>query len=92
MSLTATYTEARANLAKLWDRLEQDRETLVIKRRGHESMVMLPMAEIESLLETAHLLRSPANARRLLGALQRALRDEGTATSPQELRQELGLG
>jgi len=36
MPISATYADARANFAKLWDRLEQDRELLVIERRGHE--------------------------------------------------------
>jgi len=93
MSSTTTYTDARANLASLWDRLEQDREVLVITRRGHESMAVLPVAEVESLLETAHLLRSPANARRLLGALRDALEDEdGAALSLEDLKRDLGIG
>ncbi len=92
MAISVTYTEARAKLASLWDRLEQDRELLVIRRRGHESMAMLPLAEVEALQETAHLLRSPANARRLLSALQRALEDQGTPQTVQSLTRDLGLG
>ncbi|MFW6198700.1 MAG: type II toxin-antitoxin system Phd/YefM family antitoxin [Acidobacteriota bacterium] len=91
MPISTTYTDARANLARLWDRLERDRELLVIERRGHEAMAMLPMAEVEALLEAAHLLRSPANARRLLRSLQRALEDEGAAADPRELARDLGL-
>lgn len=91
MPMTTTYTEARAKLAKLWDRLEEDRELLVIERRGHEAMAMLPLAEVESLLETAHLLRSPENARRLLRALQRALDDEGEPRTLEQLERDLGL-
>lgn len=91
MPLTATYTEARANLARLWDQLEQDRDTLVIERRGHESMVMMPAGEVSSLMETAHLLRSPANARRLLEALQESLEGGGEVWTVEALRKELGL-
>lgn len=91
MPISTTYTDARANLATLWDRLEQDRELLVIERRGHETMAMLPMAEVEALLEAAHLLRSPANARRLLQALQQALEDEGDPMDPRELARAVGL-
>ena len=91
MPISTTYTDARANLAKLWDRLEENRELLVIERRGHESMAMLPVSEIEALLETAHLLRSPANARRLLRALQRALDDEGEPQTLAEVKRKLGL-
>jgi hypothetical protein len=60
-------------------------------RRGHEDMAILPAAELRSLEETAHLMRSPANARRLLAALHRALADEGDAESPAALRADVGL-
>ncbi len=88
MSLTTTYTEARANLASFWDRLEEDRDMLIIERRGHESMVMLPWEEISWVMECAHLMRSPANARRLLAALARAERGEGVRMTMAELRAE----
>jgi antitoxin YefM len=48
--------------------------------------------ELSSLVESAYLLRSPVNARRLLDALARALKNEGAVLSPEQLRQELGLG
>ena len=63
----------------------------MIKRRGHETMAMMPASEIEGLLETAHLLRSPKNARRLLEALGQALRGEGEAFKLEELRHHIGL-
>ena len=91
MPISTTYTDARANFATLWDRLEQDRELLVIERRGHETMAMLPMAEVEALLEAAHLLRSPANARRLLRALHGALEEEGEPMTVDELARAVGL-
>ena len=47
--------------------------------------------ELASLQETAHLLRSPENARRLLSALERALNREGRAESPQTLKNKLGF-
>jgi antitoxin YefM len=92
MPITTTYTDARARLAELWNRLEEDRELLVIERRGHEAMAMLPAAEVESLLETAHLLRSPKNALRLLNAIQQALSGEGEVRTLEELKQDLGVG
>jgi prevent-host-death family protein len=64
-----TYTYARENLAKVMERLAADREYAVITRRGHEDMALLPADELSSLQETAYLLRSPANATRLLKAL-----------------------
>jgi antitoxin YefM len=91
MAIHATYTEARANLARLWDQATNDRETVIISRRGAEDVAMIAADELTSLQETAHLLRSPANAARLLAALQQALRNEGEPTSIEELRQEVGL-
>jgi len=74
---TISYTEARDRLASIWDETVSTREPVTIDRRGHESMVMVPAAEWEGLVETAHLLRSPANARRLLAALNRLEQGEG---------------
>ena len=46
---------------------------MIINRRGHEDVALVPGGELESLVETVHLLRSPKNAERLLTALRRAL-------------------
>jgi antitoxin YefM len=91
MPRSTTYSAARASLAEIWDRLEDDRDLIVIKRRGHEPMALLPAAEVESLMETAHLVRSPRNALRLLTAIHRALAGEGEVKPPAELKRELGL-
>jgi antitoxin YefM len=91
MAIERSYTEARANLARLLDRVIQDRETVVITRRGHEDVAMIAASELSSLVETVYLLRSPNNARRLLEALQRSLADETAPSSVEELRREFGL-
>ena len=91
MPVSTTYTKARANLAKLWDQLETDQDLAIIERRGHEAMALLPAAEVTSLLETAHLLRSPENAKRLLRAIQRALNQQGEVKTLEDLKRELGL-
>jgi antitoxin YefM len=88
---TITYTEARENLATIWDRTVTSREPVVISRRGTESVVMLPLEEWEGVTETAHLLRSPANAQRLLAALLRAEKGEGKAMTRTELAEATGL-
>ncbi len=88
---TVTYTEARENLASLWDKAVSSREPVVISRRGTESVVMLPLDEWESLNETAHLLRSPANARRLLTALRRAEKGGGRRMTRDALAKATGL-
>ena len=65
-----TYTSARANLAKTMDRVCDDHEPLIITRSGEQSVVMLALDDFKALEETAYLLRSPTNARRLLAAMQ----------------------
>ena len=64
-----TYTEARENLANTINRVCEDNAPVIITRRRDQSVVMLSFAEYESLEETAHLLRSPANAKRLLDSI-----------------------
>jgi len=86
-----TYTEARENLATIWDKTVASREPVVISRRGAESVVILPLEEWEGVSETAHLLRSPANARRLLAALLRAENGEGKVMTRLDLAEAVGL-
>jgi antitoxin YefM len=88
---TLTYTEARDRLASVWDEVLSSREPVVIKRRGHPDVALLPADELSSLMETAHLLRSPANARRLLGALKRARSGKGRKMTLEELRKKSGM-
>ncbi len=91
MAIDVTYTEARANLAKLWDEAVDNREPIVIRRRGKENVVMLAADELAGLLETAHLLRSPRNAERLLAALARSQNNEAQLQSLTLLKEELGF-
>ncbi len=79
---TLSYTEARDRLASVWDETVSTREPVVLERRGHESVVLVPLGEWSGLVETAHLLRSPANARRLLEALHRLEKGEGVTLTP----------
>jgi antitoxin YefM len=64
-----TYSAARAHLASTMDRVCNDHEPVIITRSGQQSVVMLSLEDYQSLEETAYLLRSPANARRLLNAV-----------------------
>jgi antitoxin YefM len=82
---TISYTEARECLASVWDKTVSTREPVIISRRGSESVVLVPLDEWRGLVETAHLLRSPANARRLLAALQRLDAGQGTELTPEQL-------
>jgi antitoxin YefM len=91
MTIQTTYTQARASLAKLLDQVTHNREVILIQRRGEEEVAMIAASELKSLMETAYLLRSPANAERLLTALGRALKGEGVSLTGDELRQEVGI-
>ena len=63
-----SYSSARANLARTMDRVCNDHEALIITRNGERSVVLLSLEDYQALEETAYLLRSPANAQRLLAA------------------------
>ena len=92
MAITTTYTNARANLAKLCDEVTENREIVIINRRGAEDVALVAASELASLTETAHLLRSPRNAARLLKALDRARTGTEKPQTVEDLRRELGLG
>lgn len=68
---TMSYTESRARYAEVLDGVANDREEVVITRAGHDSVVIVSLEDYEALRETAYLMRSPANARRLLDAMER---------------------
>ena len=68
---TMSYTESRARYAEVLDGVTNDREEVVITRAGHDPVVIVSLEDYESLKETAYLMRSPANARRLLDAMER---------------------
>lgn len=76
---TMSYTESRARYAEVLDGVVDDREEVVITRAGHEPVVIVSLDEYESLRETAHLMRSPANARRLFDAMERLEAGRGEA-------------
>jgi antitoxin YefM len=91
MAKEITYTFARANLASLCDEVAETREPCIIHRRGARDIALIAADELESLTETAHLLRSPKNARRLLAALQRARSKKLKPQSVESLRRDLGF-
>ncbi|MCM2577688.1 type II toxin-antitoxin system Phd/YefM family antitoxin [Streptomyces meridianus] len=67
---TMSYSESRAKYAEVLNAVTDDREEIVITRAGHEPVVIVSLEDYESLKETAYLLRSPANARRLLASIE----------------------
>ncbi len=92
MAIQTTYTHARANLAKLCNEVTLNQEVVIINRRGAQDVALISAAELASLAETAHLLRSPKNAERLLRALNRAKARTEQSQTVATLREELGLG
>jgi antitoxin YefM len=88
---TTSYTNARVRLAELLDQVTEDREPVVITRRGHESVALIAADELDALIETIHLLRSRTNAERLLTSLARAKTSAGAPTSLADLKAELGV-
>lgn len=92
MAIHTTYSKARANLAKLCNDVVENNEIVLINRRNAKDVALISVSELSSLLETAHLLRSPKNAERLLIALNRALHRTQQPESIEALRREFGLG
>ena len=86
-----TYSDARANFAKLLDAAVDDREVVIVKRRKGPSAAIIAADELSSLLETEHLLRSPENARRLLAALERSRAGKIKAMSIEQLKKAVGF-
>jgi len=91
MATETTYTALRENLASYLDRVVDDREVVVVKRRGARDVAIIAADELAGLDETAHLLRSPANARRLLESIRELDRGKGRKMTIKELRGSLGL-
>jgi antitoxin YefM len=92
MPSETTYSHARAHLAALCDEVTTTRDPVIIHRRGAEDVALVAAAELRSLMETAHLLRSPKNVQRLLTALARAQGQNLPAETVDTLRREFNLG
>jgi antitoxin YefM len=91
MAIETTYTALREKLASFLDRVTDDREVVIVRRRGARDVAIVSADELSSLTETAYLLRSPKNAERLLRAQKRAVEGEGVPESVASLRRSVGL-
>lgn len=91
MAIHTTFTKARSNLALLCNQVTENREIVLINRKNAEDVALIAASELSSLLETAHLLRSPKNAQRLLTALNRAISRSEIPQSIEDLKKEIGL-
>ena len=86
-----SYTQARERFATLLDQVTDTREPVLIRRRGKEAVALIAADELAGWFETAHLLRSPKNAQRLLEAAGRAEAGEGEAMTVEQLRRRFGI-
>ena len=86
-----TYTNLRQSLASVLDRVADDHELVIVRRKGDKRVALVPADELVGLMETAHLLRSPKNAQRLLTALRRAQSGKGRPEPLDKLRREMGI-
>ncbi len=91
MPVETTYTHLREKLASVLDQVTDDQEVVIVRRRGARDVALIPADELNSLLETAHLLRSPRNAQRLKASIQEARQGKGRRMSLKQLRQAVGL-
>lgn len=89
MPTETTYTSLRENLASVLDQVVDQQEIVIVRRRGARDVALLPAAELAGLIETAHLLRSPRNARRLQSALRRAEQGRTKPGTAAALRREI---
>jgi antitoxin YefM len=91
MDREITYSEVRANLATILDRVSENREIVKITRRKGADVALIAADELSSLLESVYLLRSPANAKRLFSAMEWAKSDAAVPQSLKSLREELSI-
>ncbi len=91
MAVETTYTNLRQGLASFLKKVAEDQEVVIVRRRDAGDVALVPAEELAGLMETAHLLRSPRNAQRLLAALRRAQRGTGKRETLEGLREEMGL-
>ena len=91
MIVETSYALTTPNLNVLLDRVVNDREIIYIKSQSGDNVALIAADELQSLLETMHLLRSPKNAERLLNAISSARANVEDSKTPDDLRKELGL-
>ena len=89
MPSETTYTRLRENLATVLDQVIDQQDTVIVRRRGARDVALIPASELAGLVETAHLLRSARNARRLMSALRRAKAGKVKPGKTNALRKEM---
>jgi antitoxin YefM len=93
MSVETTYSHLREHLASILDRVVDDREVVIVKRKkGGKDVALIAADELAGLLETAHLLQSPKNARRIRESLQELDKIRIKPEPVEKLKREMRLG
>jgi antitoxin YefM len=65
-----TYTTARNNLASTMKKVCDDHDPVIVTRKNNEAIILMSLEDYESLTETAYLMQSPKNARRLIDSIE----------------------
>lgn len=86
-----TLQETKVQLNQLFNQVIEQQEIVVVNRHNQQNVALIAADELNSLLETAHLLRSPNNAQHLLTALNRAKNKQGEAQTLDQFKQEIGI-
>ena len=89
MPSETSYSSLRANLATVLEQVVDQQDVVIVRRKGARDVALIPASELAGLMETAHLLRSPRNARRLLSALRRAKAGKLKSGTTTALRKEM---
>ena len=89
--METTYTQLRETLASVLDRVTAEQEVVIVRRKGSRDVALIPADELSAIMETAHLLRSPKNASRLLRAFRRAGKGLGKPEPLDKLRREMKI-
>ncbi len=89
---TTSPTEARNNFFNLLEQVVENHQVFIIHRREGENVALISESDLQSLVETVYLLRSPANARRLLDAIEESHSGKIPPQTPDQLKRELGFG
>jgi antitoxin YefM len=89
MAVETTYSSLREKLASYLDQVTDDREVVIVRRRGARDVALISAHELAGLLETAHLLSSPKNAARLRQSIAEMERGEGEVVNVEDLRRAL---
>ena len=89
MAIDITYSYLRENLDAILNQVVDQQEAVIVRRKGGKAVALIPAAELAGLIETAHLLRSPKNAKRLMAAVNRSGKHAPKPSTVEQLRRDI---